>query len=85
MTELLKYIFNEIKLIVLYVFEQVLMAFVALLEAIPVPGFLLNVSSYQLPSNILYFLGVAQFGTGVSIMVTAYTLRFLIRRLPVVG
>lgn len=35
--------------------------------------------------SIAYFLGPFQLGTGLTMIVAAYVIRFLIRRLPVVG
>lgn len=85
MKQYIEFIINEIKLIFIWIMEQVLSAFVALLNAIPVPGFLENISSFQLPQGVLYYTTLFQLTAGITIIVSAYTLRFIIRRLPFVG
>lgn len=45
----------------------------------------LGASLEGLPSGILYILGWFNFGTGISVISGAYLIRFLIRRLPVIG
>ncbi len=58
-----------------------------LLEAIPVPEWLqqagINVAA--IPPGVWYFLGPFQFGAGLSWLLSALLLRFMIRRLPVIG
>lgn len=67
----------------LLVFE----AIIAVLSAIPVPEWISGISGNigSLSSGILYFIAPFEFGTGMAWVVSAYLLRFLIRRLPVVG
>lgn len=62
-------------------------AIIAVLNLIPVPAWLGEISGNigSLPSGVLFFIGPFQFGTGMAWVVSAYLLRFLIRRLPVVG
>jgi hypothetical protein len=59
----------------------------AVIAAIPVPGFMLNVGNYAagLPSGVAYFAQSLQLPLGLSILVTAYVLRFCIRRIPIIG
>ncbi len=58
-----------------------------LIEAIPVPDFFSQAKSAlsSIPPEVGYFLGPMNFGTGVSIIVSAYIIRFIIRRIPIVG
>jgi len=62
-------------------------AIIAVLSLIPVPEWLESISTNggSLSADILYFIAPFQFGTGFAWVVSAYLLRFLIRRLPVVG
>lgn len=57
------------------------------LEAIPVPdwmtGAALNLSSVS--PSMMYFLEPLQFETGLSWVLSALLLRFMVRRLPVIG
>ncbi|TCO81105.1 hypothetical protein EV699_110131 [Plasticicumulans lactativorans] len=39
----------------------------------------------QITSYIWWFLGFAQIGFGISVVASAYGLRFIIRRLPFIG
>lgn len=38
-----------------------------------------------MPSGVWYFLSVVQFPFGVAVIISAYTLRFIVRRLPFIG
>lgn len=69
------------------VFELIAGAVIAVLNAIPVPDFMsdISVNLSAIDPGIMYFVSPLQLGTGLSWMVTAYILRFLIRRIPVVG
>ena len=60
---------------------------VAVLNAIPVPSWLSNVSDAfgSIPPGVSWFLGVMQFGAGLAIIGSAYLIRFLIRRIPFFG
>src|SRR5688572_10876774 len=72
---------------VVKVFVLLFDAIVALLALIPVPDWLTNLASNvtAIDSGILFFMQPLQVGTGISWIFGAYLLRFLIRRLPVVG
>jgi hypothetical protein len=45
----------------------------------------LNASFGNIGSGVWYFLDLFQFSTGISAIISAYTLRFMIRRIPVIG
>jgi len=38
-----------------------------------------------IPSNILYFADILHVGTGIGLMLSAYGIRFIIRRIPIIG
>lgn len=61
--------------IIFYISTLVL--FVALIPIIPVPQFLLNMPSYVMPSQIMYFLTPFQFDLGLTIILSAYSFRFI--------
>ncbi len=69
------------------IFSVVLTALLAILNAIPVPAWVSNAGSSiaSLPPGILYFSQALDFSFGISVALSAYGIRFLIRRLPVVG
>lgn len=62
-------------------------AIVAVLALIPVPEWFAELSGNigDIDPGVLYFIEPFQFGVGFAWVVSAYLLRFLIRRLPVVG
>lgn len=76
---------DEIKALFLNFFHSILGAFASVFESIPIPDFLLNVGSFSLPVSVLFWTDLFQVPLGLSIIVPTYILRFIIRRLPVVG
>lgn len=68
-------------------FDLVMDAFASIIEAIPVPSVMENLGSLVagLDSSIAYFAGPLQIGTGMTWVFSALVLRFLIRRIPVIG
>lgn len=65
-------------------FNSIVNGFVALIVAIPVPEWALNVS-YQIHPYVAWGLDLIEASQGCAILLSAYTIRFLIRRIPVVG
>ena len=78
-------IVTEIKLLFIYLFEQILSGFTAFFALIPVPDFLNDVGSFSLPPSMIYFTDLFMVPEGIAIIVSAYTLRFLIKRIPFIG
>jgi len=69
------------------VWEWLLEAVAAMINAIPVPDWIQDVGAVfaAIPADVIWFLDPFRLGLGLSLIGTAYTIRFLIRRLPVVG
>lgn len=69
------------------VFSWIVDGILALYDAIPVPEFISNIPSLfgNLASGVWWFLGPFHIGTGIGIILSAYTIRFFIRRLPFIG
>lgn len=67
----------------LLVFEAVLWV----LSAIPVPDFLANLGPNitAIDPGVMFFVQPLQLGTGLTWIASAYSIRFLIRRIPVIG
>lgn len=59
----------------------------ALINAIPVPDFLMGASAAfsGIPSGVLYFASYLHIGTGFAMIMSAYVLRFTLRRIPFIG
>lgn len=68
-------------------FSEILDGCAHLLELIPVPdAFSQARSAFSgLPSNIVWFLDMSGFKVCLTIIIGAYIIRFLIRRIPIVG
>ena len=85
MSELLDYILEQTKNLFQWFWEKIMGALASLIEIIPVPDFLLNLPSLVMPSGVSYFANVAEIPFGITIIVSAYTARFLLRRIPFIG
>lgn len=58
----------------------------SILELIPVPDWVDDADSLgHLSSDIAFYVAPMQLGEGIGIILTAYTIRFIIRRIPVIG
>ena len=69
------------------VFTLIFDALIAVLSLIPVPEWLTGLSGNiaAIDPGILFFAAPFQLGTGIAWVVSAYLLRFLIRRIPLIG
>lgn len=67
--------------------DWLLQGVLAVLDAIPVPDWFSNAGNFMsgIDSYVWFFAHVAQVPAGIAIMLSAYTIRFLIRRIPLVG
>jgi hypothetical protein len=68
-----------------WLWEKLYGGFVSILEAIPAPSFANNVDTLGIPEGVAWFASALELPAGAAIMGTAWTIRFVIRRLPVVG
>lgn len=59
----------------------------AVLEAIPVPSWLSGAGAVfdAIPDGVIYFAQALQLPAGLSMVLGAYVLRFIIRRIPIIG
>lgn len=59
----------------------------ALLESIPVPGFMQDAGSFwgNIPGSIVYFFQFFAVAEGMAMIGAALALRFLLRRIPLIG
>lgn len=81
----LKWIGDELKSFFLWAYDGVISGFASMIEAIPVPDFLANMQTFSLPPGVAYFASAFEIPWGIAIVVTAYTARFILRRIPVIG
>jgi len=83
-------IWQELLDILLYVplklYELLTAALTATLNAIPVPDWVSNADNVlQGDSGFLFWLDLFNVPEGITIVLSAYGLRFLIRRIPIIG
>jgi hypothetical protein len=68
-------------------FEGMMGAFAGVIAAIPAPDFVTNLPALfaAIPEPMRWGFGVAQVGAGLTMVGSAYLLRFIIRRIPFIG
>ena len=62
-------------------------AFIGLLDTLPISSMVEQASGLfsAIPSSVWYFMNIFQIPLGITFVLSGYLIRFLIRRLPVVG
>jgi len=70
-----------------WLWQTLLGAFITVLNAIPVPSWLSSAPSVvgSIPGSVAFFLQAFEIPTGLAIILGAYTIRFIIRRIPLIG
>jgi hypothetical protein len=76
---------DEFQAFGVWLWDSILSGFASVFESIPVPDFLLNVQSYNLPSGVSWAASAFQLDVGLAIVVSAYVARFILRRIPIIG
>ncbi len=68
-------------------FELIMDVFASLFEALPVPDFIIRASDAfsGISGNVLFFASKFAIAEGLAIYIGALILRFIIRRLPLIG
>lgn len=70
-----------------WVFSELVDGFVEFFNSIPVPDFFATAAGAfgNIPPSVVYFAQPFNIGYGVTMILGAYLLRFIVRRLPIVG
>ena len=70
-----------------WLWDTLLGALITVLNAIPVPAWISGAPGVvsSIPGSVAFFLGAFQIPTGLAIIFGAYTIRFIIRRIPLIG
>jgi hypothetical protein len=78
---------NFIEGLPLHAFSLLCQGLAAVINWIPAPAFFSDVAGWigNTPPLAAWLLSALQIGSGATILVSAYTLRFLIRRIPFIG
>jgi hypothetical protein len=87
LTNALQALLNYIEGIPLHAFSLLCQGLAAVINWIPAPAFFADVAGWigNTPPLAAWLLSALQIGSGATILVTAFTLRFLIRRIPFIG
>jgi hypothetical protein len=81
----LAWVVEELRLFFIWCLEGVFNGIYSALNSIPVPDFLQQPAAIQIPDSVSYFADVFALPEGVGMIVSAYTLRFILRRVPGIG
>lgn len=84
---ILQWIMDMVTWTAIKVWDLVLSALATIINAIPVPSFIGDIAGYLsgISPSIGWFLSSFQVPFGLQVIIGAYLVRFLIRRLPVIG
>lgn len=85
MEEIADYLLDNLYRMANFIFGSILDGLAFIFNMLPVPEFMKDLPSYTLPPEVAYYAQYMQLEFGLSVIVIAYTLRFIIRRLPVIG
>jgi len=85
MQELLDFLLELLLWIPRKIYQLLLEGMLALFNWIPVPAWAEDLNLDWVPSGMAYFLEPFNVAWGLTCITSAYLIRFLIRRLPVVG
>lgn len=84
-----QWVVDQLVAVVMVVAEWVLEGVLFFAGLVPWPAWVsgdaVETAVCSLPSGVLYFLEPMALGYGVGVVLAAWALRFLVRRLPVVG
>lgn len=80
-------IFGSLYTIFTYAFQEIVEELVKFLHWIPVPSFLSSAANnlQAIPPGVSWFLGLMEFNEGLAMIMFAYALRFIVRRIPFIG
>lgn len=83
----LSWLQEELQQFALWIWQHILDATASALEAIPLPSWATGSGSLfgSIPGSVGYFLDVMEFGFGLSVIASAVSIRFVIRRIPLIG
>lgn len=87
LTLVLEWVLDLLDWIPKTIFAEIMDALASALEAIPAPSFVTNAGSYfsALPPSIVYFLDFFAVAEGLSMIIAALIIRFVLRRIPFIG
>lgn len=81
----LEWLRDEYQAFGVWIVDSLLSAIAGVFEAIPPPDFMADVGQYTLPPSVSWAISVFQVDAGIGIIVSAYTARFILKRIPIIG
>lgn len=81
----LEWLRDEFQAIGVWIVDSLLSAIAGAFESIPPPDFMADVGQYTLPPSVSWAISVFQVDAGIGIIVSAYTARFILKRIPIIG
>jgi hypothetical protein len=86
-TEILDWIKDFFLWIPRKLWAELLDSFATFFESLPVPDFIIEASAAfaGISGNVLFFAQKFAVGEGIALVLGAYILRFLLRRIPLIG
>lgn len=83
----LTWVFGLVDKLPLHIWVLVLGGLQAAVNAIPVPSFFASAPGYvaALPPFVAYLSGALQIGYGLGVVTSAWLLRWVLRRIPLIG
>jgi len=86
-TDALEWLWQVLLYIPKWIVQSILEALANVINSIPVPDFVSSAPGLflQVPAGVWWFASVAQLDVGIPMVFGAYALRFLIRRIPIIG
>lgn len=87
LSDVLQWLFDLVLWLPKKLFSLIMDALATFFEALPVPEFVTQAAAYfqGIPSGFLFFLNYFAVGEGMAMVLGAYVLRFVIRRIPFIG
>jgi hypothetical protein len=79
------WIVDEVKALFVWFSEQIFNALLAVIDAIPMPAWTQNAGGLSLPPEVVWFASAFELHYGAVVVASAYGIRFLIRRMPIIG
>jgi len=82
-----EWLVDLVKTFAKWVWQSILDGLAAIIEAVPVPSFVSDAGQMfsQIPPEVAAFWQYFAVSEGLTMVVAAYGLRFLIRRIPLIG
>jgi hypothetical protein len=76
---------EDLRLLFVSLWNSILSGLATLFESISPPSFLANLTTIDIPPSVSWAVDIFQIDFGIGVIVSAYTLRFIIRRIPGIG